>query len=113
MSEQEISTNPTDINLKKTEALFITWDDGHTSVYPIDYLRTMCPCASCKTFRENQARNRSKKKTSLSVLPGNYIGELDATGASLIGNYAIKIEFSDGHDTGIFSFEYLRQIDPG
>ena len=34
------------------------------------------------------------------------------TGAELVGNYAVRITFSDGHDTGIFSWQYLREIDP-
>jgi DUF971 family protein len=61
-------------------------------------------------MREEQ--KTAKKKTLLTILPGNYAGELSATSASMVGNYALKIEFSDGHDAGIFSFHYLREICP-
>ena len=53
-------------------------------------------------------------KNPLTVLPASAVakGPLTAVGAELVGNYAIRITFSDGHDTGIFSWEYLREIDP-
>ena len=46
------------------------------------------------------------------VLPGNYSGEIRALGAEMVGNYAIKIEWSDQHGSGIYSFQYLREISP-
>ena len=52
------------------------------------------------------------KKTGLSILPGNYAEPITALSAELVGNYALKIEWSDGHGTGIYSFEYLRDICP-
>ena len=59
-------------------------------------------------LREEMARN------PLTVLPpsAGHAGPLEATGAELVGQYAIRITFSDGHDTGIYSWSYLRQIDP-
>ena len=51
----------------------------------------------------------------LTVLPAkmaSHKGPLTAADAELVGNYAIRIRFSDGHDTGIFSWTYLRSIDP-
>ena len=96
------------LNLKKDEKLEVEFADGHLCTYTISYLRSMCPCALCKTVREEQ----SKRKTSLMILPGNYSGALEATSAQMVGNYAVKIAFSDGHDTGIYSFTYLREICP-
>jgi DUF971 family protein len=55
------------------------------------------------------------KKNPLAVLPASATrssGPLTALGAELVGNYAIRIRFSDGHDTGIYSWSYLREIDP-
>ena len=58
-------------------------------------------------LREEMAKN------PLTVLPaGGSRGPLVAESAELVGNYAIKIKFSDGHDTGIYSWAYLREIDP-
>jgi DUF971 family protein len=97
---------PTRLNLKKDEKLEIEWSDGQKSVYSIDTLRSMCPCASCREVRAEQ----QKKKSLLNILPGNYSSKIAVTSAELVGNYALKLQFSDQHDTGIFSFEYLRQL---
>ncbi len=107
----DATTTPVRLDLKKDRDLTIEWADGKVSVYPIDYLRTMCPCATCKTHRENQTTEKKAKKTLLTILPGNYAGSLTVTAAEMVGNYAIKLAFSDGHDTGIFSFGHLRGID--
>jgi DUF971 family protein len=103
-------TTPIRLNLKKDEKLEIDWQDGHRCVYSISYLRTMCPCAMCKAVREeNQA---SKPKSRLNILPGNFAEPLKAIGAELVGNYALRIDWSDQHSSGIYSFEYLREICP-
>ena len=112
----DLQTTPTRIDLKRYERLLIEWADGHTCTYTITYLRSMCPCALCKTVRSgsdpHQLVQPEKKKTSLTILPGNYTGTLTATHAEMVGGYALKIVFSDKHDTGIFSFRYLREICP-
>ena len=98
---------PRNIDLKKDQALTITWSDGRVSLYPVAYLRKMSPSADARQLRDEMAKN------PLAVLPSSgESGPLAATGAELIGHYAIRITFSDGHDTGIFSWTYLRQIDP-
>ena len=102
------SSTPLRLNLKKDEKLEIDWQDGTRSVYPISYLRTMCPCALCKTVREE----KQAKKSLLHILPGNFADPLTALSAELVGNYALKIEWSDNHGTGIYSFQYLREIAP-
>lgn len=100
--------NPTSIDLKKDKGLTIRWADGTTSYYPIAYLRRMSPSADMKQLREEMASN------PLTVLPSKASsgGPLVATNAELVGNYALKITFSDGHSTGIYSWAYLRSIDP-
>lgn len=103
-------TTPVKLNLKKDEHLTIEWQDGQVSVYTVSYLRTMCPCAQCKAVRESAAK---KPKTSLSILPGNFSNPLAATGAEMVGNYAIRIDWSDDHGSGIYSFQYLREIAVG
>ena len=102
---------PLKLNLKKDEKLEIHWQDGRTSTYPVRYLRAQCPCASCKAFREEQA---AKPKTRLTVFADKNVSEgpLAAIGAELVGGYAIRIDWSDQHGSGIYSFQYLRDIDP-
>jgi len=109
-------TTPTKLDLKKDEKLSIHWQDGAQSVYSLSLLRTMCPCALCRIVREgrdpHQILQADSPKTRLTVLPGNFAEPLSVISASLVGNYALKIAWSDDHDSGIYSFEYLRQIAP-
>jgi len=101
-------TTPIRLDLKRDKQLEIDWQDGTKSIYTLSLLRSMCPCASCREHREKEAQ----KKTLLKILPGNYSGEIRAVNASLVGNYALQIEWSDQHDSGIYSFQYLREISP-
>ncbi len=100
---------PAKLDLKKDRGLSVEWADGAVSYYPIAYLRKMSPSAEQRQLREEMERN------PLTVLPSSMAGssgELAATHAELVGNYALRIEFSDGHRTGLFSWAYLREIDP-
>lgn len=99
---------PIRLDLKKNERLEIDWQDGLKSVYPLSLLRSMCPCAVCKNQREEQ----SKRKSLLTILPGNYSGEISVVHAELVGNYALRIDWSDQHGSGIYSFQYLRELSP-
>ncbi len=102
------SNTPTRLDLKKDRGLTIEWPDGRTSYYSIAYLRKMSPSADMKNLRDEMSKN------PLTVLPSSArsTGPLVALDAELIGNYALRIRFSDGHSTGIYSWEYLRRIDP-
>jgi DUF971 family protein len=100
---------PTRLDLKRDEKLEIDWADGRRCVYPLTLLRSLCPCAQCKAQREEQAR---QPRTRLSILPGNYAGDIKVVHAELVGNYALRIDWSDNHGSGIYSFEYLREICP-
>jgi len=100
---------PAAIDLKKDRGLTIQWADGSASYYSIAYLRRMSPSADMRQLRAEMQKN------PLTVLPASAAGAsgpITATGAELVGNYAIRIRFSDGHDTGIYSWAYLREIDP-
>ena len=101
-------TTPIRLNLKRDEKLEIQWQDGHTCVYTLTYLRAMCPCAGCKIVRAE----RETHKPLLNILPGNYAEPLHALAAELVGQYAMRIDWSDQHSSGIYSFEYLREICP-
>ena len=95
------------MDLKKDRGLTIEWTDGSSSYYSIEYLRKWSPSADSKEMRAEQERN------PLTVLQGGQSsGPLVALGAELVGNYALRIRFSDGHDAGIYTWEYLWSIDP-
>ena len=100
---------PVSMDLKRDEKLTISWSDGVKSEYSLGLLRTKCPCAQCRTARGDE---HLRKRTSLSILPGDFSKPLSVASAQLVGNYAIQLEWSDGHSTGIYSWEYLREIDP-
>lgn len=102
--------HPKHLDLKRDKALTVHWSDGRVSIYPIAYLRKMSPSADARHLRDEMARN------PLTVLPSSHAGAPDkpltAEQLELVGNYAVRVRFSDGHDTGIYSWAYLRRIDP-
>jgi DUF971 family protein len=100
---------PIDIQVDRAVGVLLKWGNGDSSFYPIVFLRKMSPSADMRQLREEMARN------PLTVLPSGLAtrqGPLTATEVELAGNYALKIEFSDGHNTAIYSWAYLREIDP-
>jgi DUF971 family protein len=82
--------------------LAITWSDHHRSVYPAKYLRENCRCAVC--IDEMTGR----KLLDPSTIPQ----DIKPLKISYVGRYAIHIQWSDGHSTGIYSFDQLRQLCP-
>ena len=100
--------NPVDVRVYVStgEGVAVTWSDGHKSRYDFPYLRDHCPCATCNDERLRKAQDKPG-----SVLP-MYKERVKAKAAKAVGNYAIQIEFSDSHATGIYSFDCLREICP-
>lgn len=96
---------PISLHLKKNEALLITWADRHQSVFPLRLLRRFCPCAGCQGERDLLGH------THMPIVKTTYDGPITATGAELVGNYALRIDWSDGHSAGIYTFAYLRELD--
>ena len=82
--------------------LGIVWEDGHESYYPGRDLRCACACAHC--VDETSGKKILKDET---IGPDVRIVELHP-----VGNYAISIRWSDGHDTGIYSYAHLRNLCP-
>lgn len=89
----------------------VTWSDAHTSHYDFPYLRENCPCATCKEERGEREEAGAATTGGAAALP-MFKPKVTARGASAVGGYAIQIEFSDGHATGIYSFDHLREICP-
>lgn len=97
------SPRPVSLALEGSE-LVITWNDGVTSRYAPVSLRKLCPCATCVDRRASRG-DAAMEEDSQAELPG-----LTIRGVVPVGNYAYRIAFSDGHDTGIYTLEYLYQI---
>jgi ATP-binding protein involved in chromosome partitioning len=76
-----------------------TWEDEHQSVYPARELRLRCRCAACVEEMTGQPLLDPK------TVPEN----VRARAINLVGQYAIQIDWSDGHNTGIYNFRMLRE----
>jgi DUF971 family protein len=86
--------------LPEEHAVRLTWSDGHSATFDYQYLRGYCPCAMCQghNVTEIHFHEPAGKVTALDISP--------------VGNYAISFDWSDGHSTGIYRFDFLRQICP-
>ena len=96
---------PIEIKRVGNREIDLSWDDRHESAYSVAYLRRVCPCAEC-------LKARNQPKNPLRVVSGVTPESLQFGEVALAGNYALTISFSDGHSSGIFSFEYLREVCP-
>lgn len=98
---------PKSLDLDREKGLTVCWQDGVESFYPLAFLRRMSPSADMRQLRDEM------KSNPLVVVPDSGPSSaLRAVDAQLVGHYAIRVTFSDGHRTGIFSWDYLRSIDP-
>jgi DUF971 family protein len=98
---------PIHLDLRKDRGLTIRWQDGTTAFLSVALLRRMSPSADMRQLRDEMEHN------PLTVLPNRPMGSsgaLTALGAELAGNYGLKISFSDGHATGIYTWQYLREL---
>jgi DUF971 family protein len=82
------------------EGLLIEWPDGHQSRYAFAALRGICPCAAC---RDERGRPGVLRVLTQNAPNANVLRRVDP-----VGNYAIALLWGDGHNTGIYPFEYLR-----
>jgi DUF971 family protein len=94
--------HPVRIGRRDPGRLEIDWSDGHRTAYTAAELRRLCPCAMCIHELTGQAL----------LDPSTVPEDLAQRDVRLVGTYAIAITFSDGHQTGIYTFPYLRGHDP-
>lgn len=93
---------PTKIKQISQTELSVDWNDGHKGRHALQLLRRYCPCASCKV----EAEEREATEMFPILTPGkNQLKSLET-----IGNYALRLQWGDGHNTGIYTYDYLRQI---
>ena len=101
-----LSAHPVQLD-RSASGLEIAWSDGFRQAIPLRDLRDACPCATC---REKRTEGESKPAALLPVISMEEAQPLAIEGMKPVGNYAYSIAFSDGHDTGIFTFELLRSL---
>lgn len=80
--------------------MLIAWSDTERAIVPYHALRLHCPCAGCVNEITGE-RMIGPKDIALDVRP---------LGVELVGRYAIKIQWSDQHSTGMYTFDRLREI---
>lgn len=90
--------------------LSIEWRDGHSSFWPFAWLRHACPCATCHEARlaEDRAPGMARPR------PGHLLPLYEApprpTGITPVGKYALRFSWNDGHEAGLYSWDYLRNV---
>lgn len=101
-----MSPAPAKLVLKDKTRLVIEWSDGRACEYDVASLRAACPCATCR-------EKRSQPPAAPALLPVLSTAEarpLELLGMKPVGNYAYAIQFSDGHDTGIYTCDFLYEL---
>jgi DUF971 family protein len=97
---------PVDIQAIGDE-LAVKWDDGSESYIRLDMLRRACPCAGCKG--EMDVLGNLYKNPDKPLSPSAF----QLRTIQLVGGYAVQPVWGDGHATGLYSFDYLRQLAAG
>jgi DUF971 family protein len=100
---------PDSITLNKGEGyLQIIWNDGEECRYPVPQLREACPCAECRGGHEYMGREHDPDDI-LQLTPAR---SYTITDLQLVGNYALQPIWDDGHDSGFYTWDYLKRLCP-
>ena len=91
---------PTQIVEESDRAISIKWSDDAETVYNAPQLRRNCPCASCVNEWTGEKIIKDE----------NIADDLTFSRITIVGRYALNFIFSDEHDTGIFSYKFLRDL---
>ena len=91
---------PTDMKWIEKGVFGIEWNDGHAGVYPIRSLRLHCPCAACTDEWTGELKLKDEDVPLLMILKD----------IEPVGHYALRFIWSDGHDTGLYTFSNLRKL---
>jgi DUF971 family protein len=101
-----MDVQPTKLELTAGGQLRIIWSDGQVREYAVRELRDKCPCATCREQRSAPP----PPATQLPILSAAETQPLRITAMTPVGRYAYSIDFSDGHNTGIYTLASLREF---
>jgi len=105
-----VKRKPKNISASRKEAVLrIEWEDGHKSEYPFGTLRAACPCADCRASHD---QDQSAEKEDILVLNSRDENKTILEGIEQVGNYAVRLVWRDGHDAGIYTWDYLDHMNP-
>ena len=94
------------------DGLFVHWASGESTTIPARKLRLNCPCATCRERRGDisHAQPLTPKKSLLRIVDSSVEQELSLNRIWAVGNYALGLEWGDGHTTGIYTYELLWDL---
>ena len=99
---------PTAVQADRNERILtITWNDGTECRYTFTGLRAICPCVECKGGHANMGGPPDMNKYAAAAN-----SDLNLEGVEQVGSYALQFNWSDGHWTGIYTWEFLRAACP-
>src|SRR5437667_11798527 len=90
----------------------IEWRDGHLSQYTFPFLRDACPCALCDEERSKTGREPGAPPQPKSGELPMFKPTAKPVSAEPVGKYALKFKWNDGHELGIYSWQFLRNVCP-
>jgi DUF971 family protein len=100
IAQRRQAIEPSEISQESNSLLRITWADGRVCDYQASNLRRACPCAQCVNEWTGQR----------TLQPESISDEVEINDLSIVGRYALNFRWSDNHETGIYSFQYLRDL---
>lgn len=102
-----MNLEPQRVDVSLSQGVTIQWKDGRSDHLAVLTLRRACPCATC-----NDLHGTGETPTAMPQSPFPMFKPQGATlqGVEPVGRYALQFTFSDGHKTGIFTWEYLREL---
>ena len=100
IAQRRQAIEPSEISQESNSVLRITWADGRVCDYQAANLRRACPCAQCVNEWTGQR----------TLQPESIADEVEINDLSIVGRYALNFRWSDNHETGIYSFQYLRDL---
>ena len=107
-----LNSKPTEIKRLNEASLRITWENGEIVTLSSKTLRELCPCALCKEQRGDTTHSKplTSKPSKLKIVEHTKDESLSLQSVSAVGTYAISLSWGDGHDTGIYTYQYLLEL---
>jgi len=107
-----ITLEPASIKVHKStgEGVEVLWKDGHQSRFGFEFLRHACPCAHCKDKREKAGRKPGEKPPAPAALLPLYEPKPLPERVEMVGHYALRFVWNDGHQEGLYSWPWLREL---
>ena len=111
LSGEAVTPGKVRVDLSGGTGVEITWKDGHRSHWSFPFLRDACPCATCHEEREASGRAPGEAKPRPPQTFPIYTPPARPLEVTPVGRYAIKFKWADGHESGIYAWEFLRRLE--